>query len=466
MTKLSRANLATQDSTVLLQDNTTSDILPSEHRQSNVNIHDSFLSLVDDNIDKDADTSLKYLSDPSGAWDSSPTHDLKLTPKVYIDDALSGYKAEILTNKVIYVDALNGTDIRTGLHNYDLNNPFATIQGAFNVATTKDVIYVRSGTYTESVITNNVTNFWDNLVILENVTWNAVGTSSNFNDVSTGSKFRFYFIDSILTNTGDSTDLNTQIATANIHVQKGNLFIYSNECYDGKHSTFTSNTITINSSLGNNFKNKIISTSAFNVTGKESAFHSVKNIYLQTSLTNGYNCWVNGGFNLEKCYLNSINGHNVSFLENSKNNIFVAKYRNNNLFSNNKTYHENDYFYSELDHNLSYWNPQGTNFPMKYIINCKFNSFKNTIQHGQGSTFYSLLQFVNNTCLVRDSSTYPYCINASVWDVALADGGSYLNLINNISNVPLHNHTFVNQTLCLVSNNNFVSSRISNEFKI
>lgn len=91
MTKLSRANLATQDSTVLLQDNTTSDILPSEHRQSNVNIHDSFLSLVDDNIDKDADTSLKYLSDPSGAWDSSPTHDLKLTPKVYVDDALSGY---------------------------------------------------------------------------------------------------------------------------------------------------------------------------------------------------------------------------------------------------------------------------------------------------------------------------------------------------------------------------------------
>ncbi len=95
MSKLSRADLQFQDSTVLLQDNTTSDILPSEHRQANINIHDSFLSLVDDNIDIDLDTSLKYLSDPSGAWDSSPTHDLKLTPKVYVDDfvtsSLSGY---------------------------------------------------------------------------------------------------------------------------------------------------------------------------------------------------------------------------------------------------------------------------------------------------------------------------------------------------------------------------------------
>ncbi len=95
MTKLSRADLQIEDSTVLLQDNTSSDILPSEHRQANINIHDSFLSLVDDNIDIDLDTSLKYLSDPSGAWDSSPTHDLKLTPKVYVDDfvtsSLSGY---------------------------------------------------------------------------------------------------------------------------------------------------------------------------------------------------------------------------------------------------------------------------------------------------------------------------------------------------------------------------------------
>lgn len=134
MTKLSRANLATQDSTVLLQDNTTNDILPSEHRQANINIHDSFLSLVDDNIDIDVDTSLKYLSDPSGAWDSSPTHDLKLVPKIYVDDlvnnSLSGYaklngsntpftgdikitkSQTVTTNRHLYVEDLAGIGAR------------------------------------------------------------------------------------------------------------------------------------------------------------------------------------------------------------------------------------------------------------------------------------------------------------------------------------------------------------------
>jgi hypothetical protein len=104
MTKLSRSALFTADENTLLPDNTTGAILPEDHRDSNKNIHDSFLNLVDD-VTKEADNSLKYLSDVSSGWDSNVIHDFKITPKKYVD--LKALKTTTLT--------INGTsfDIST-----------------------------------------------------------------------------------------------------------------------------------------------------------------------------------------------------------------------------------------------------------------------------------------------------------------------------------------------------------------
>lgn len=104
MTKLSRSALFTADENTLLPDNTTGAILPEDHRDSNKNIHDSFLNLVDD-VTKEADNSLKYLADVTSGWDSNVIHDNKIPTKKYVD--LKALKTTTLT--------INGTsfDIST-----------------------------------------------------------------------------------------------------------------------------------------------------------------------------------------------------------------------------------------------------------------------------------------------------------------------------------------------------------------
>jgi len=94
MTKLSRTNLATQDSNTLLADNISGAIDPQDHRNSNINIHDSFVNLVDD-ITKEADNSLKYLIDVANAWDNNSIHDNKIPTKKYVD--LKALKSTTLT---------------------------------------------------------------------------------------------------------------------------------------------------------------------------------------------------------------------------------------------------------------------------------------------------------------------------------------------------------------------------------
>lgn len=94
MTKLSRNGLLTADQNTLLPDNTTGAIAPNDHRSSNVNIHDSFVNLIDD-VTKEADNSLKYLTDVTSGWDNNVIHDNKIPTKKYID--LKALKSTTLT---------------------------------------------------------------------------------------------------------------------------------------------------------------------------------------------------------------------------------------------------------------------------------------------------------------------------------------------------------------------------------
>lgn len=56
-------------------------------------------------------------------------------------------KPNLNTGKTIYVDSGVGTDTRTGLSQYSLNAPFATIAAAATASALGDLIYVRAGNY-------------------------------------------------------------------------------------------------------------------------------------------------------------------------------------------------------------------------------------------------------------------------------------------------------------------------------
>jgi hypothetical protein len=70
---------------------------------------------------------------------------------VYVNNVkieqLGGGGGDIITNKTIYVDANVGTDDRTGLSQYNMSKPFATIANAVLASATGDLIYVRAGSY-------------------------------------------------------------------------------------------------------------------------------------------------------------------------------------------------------------------------------------------------------------------------------------------------------------------------------
>jgi len=59
-----------------------------------------------------------------------------------------------ITGKVIYVDALRGTDYRINTSKYNEHVPFSTIKAAVDVSATGDVVCVRAGSYTISSTLN------------------------------------------------------------------------------------------------------------------------------------------------------------------------------------------------------------------------------------------------------------------------------------------------------------------------
>ena len=81
-----RAGLLNEDTNVYLNDNTSGDIDPVDHRTSNEDHSASGPNFLDDNFTIDPDGSHKYTADPTGAWDGTAQHDLKLIPKKWFDD--------------------------------------------------------------------------------------------------------------------------------------------------------------------------------------------------------------------------------------------------------------------------------------------------------------------------------------------------------------------------------------------
>ncbi len=90
-----RAGLLTEDTNVYLNDNTSGDIDPVDHRTSNEDHSASAPNFLDDNFSIDGDGSHKYTVDPTGAWDGSATHDLKFIPKKWLDDTLSTFPTSL-----------------------------------------------------------------------------------------------------------------------------------------------------------------------------------------------------------------------------------------------------------------------------------------------------------------------------------------------------------------------------------
>jgi hypothetical protein len=90
-----RSGLNTEDINVYLNDNTSGDIDPVDHRTSNEDHAISTTNFLDDNFTIDPDGSHKYTADPTGAWDGTAQHDLKFIPKKWLDDVLSTFPTSL-----------------------------------------------------------------------------------------------------------------------------------------------------------------------------------------------------------------------------------------------------------------------------------------------------------------------------------------------------------------------------------
>ena len=94
-TKRDRAGLLAIDTGTYIPDNTAGLVDPLNHRSSNEDINASTTNFLDDNFEIDADGSHKYTLDPTGAWDGSAAHDLKLIPKKWLDTVLSTFPTSL-----------------------------------------------------------------------------------------------------------------------------------------------------------------------------------------------------------------------------------------------------------------------------------------------------------------------------------------------------------------------------------
>lgn len=77
----------------------------------------------------------------------------------YIIPAPGGGGAD-LTGNTLHVDAVNGTDTRTGLDDHSFSDPWLTLVAARNAAASGDLIVVRPGTYDEAWTTTD--QLWKN----------------------------------------------------------------------------------------------------------------------------------------------------------------------------------------------------------------------------------------------------------------------------------------------------------------
>jgi hypothetical protein len=118
-----RAGLLTEDTNVYINDNTSGDIDPVDHRTSNEDHSASAPNFLDDNFTIDGDGSHKYTVDPTGAWDGTATHDLKFIPKKWFDDN----KGSTISGTDNYVPIFNATG--DNVEDSNLRQIFATSLG-------------------------------------------------------------------------------------------------------------------------------------------------------------------------------------------------------------------------------------------------------------------------------------------------------------------------------------------------
>ena len=135
-TSKSRFDLADQDLNSLILDNMSKLIIPGNHRQSNEDMVASATNFIDDNFVINGDGSHEYSVDPTGLWDGSPTHDLKLAPKKYIDDLFSAIFSGT-ANRLVKYDSLG-----TGIEDSYIDSTENVDWGAVLIVTGKQIVNI------------------------------------------------------------------------------------------------------------------------------------------------------------------------------------------------------------------------------------------------------------------------------------------------------------------------------------
>ncbi len=148
---------------------------PPRVRQADADLGASAPNFTDDNFSINGDGSHEYTVDPTGAWDTNPTHDQKFPNKLYVDDRLS------YLDTTTYYLSNEGDDAQAvpGLE----NKPFGTVTAivaAMSAAppSAKLRLFIYPGTYSGDF--NITSSLFKLTVYMSGVTW----TSGKFTFVS------------------------------------------------------------------------------------------------------------------------------------------------------------------------------------------------------------------------------------------------------------------------------------------
>lgn len=249
-----------------------------------------------------------WTSDPTGANGMFGYNTVTNKAKAYINGVWENIATEsytqssVRTGSYVYVDTNNpfATDTRGTNSKYSLTVPWKTINAAFGAMVTGDILYVRSGTYNESVnISNVVNNLWlPGSIILDNCTING-GTSYGMSFIEGSSPLSLTLINASITNTGNSSDrVNTAAITSGavlVITGIGNSFITSTQGHGFRSAgsgISSINNVIITSTNGNGIYND--GTYALNVSGCNVNSTNAEGIYYG-ALVNLNTCTVTGG---------------------------------------------------------------------------------------------------------------------------------------------------------------------------
>lgn len=242
--------------------------------------------------------------------------------------------SSIGSGPAIYVDINNpsATDVRSGLSNYSEATPFKTITAALSAALSNDEIWVRSGTYNESI---DLSSSNKNLSIIYDHVYHSAGSAPALKLTSLNySSITITLINSTISNTGDPSNrvgsaavLITQAGNSVSVTGIGNSTISSQE---GSAVTFAtndaSNSISLNQLKLSSVNANVISLGSQNIlaslvdctvtSSNSTAFTWGSYLYLNNCIVNTYGTAISGisysGLTIIGSTINSSHGNGIN----------------------------------------------------------------------------------------------------------------------------------------------------------